>query len=431
MRMKSSRTRGNDGATAHHHHPWPAAGRNPCGIRRVVPPQVVPTVGCPWLSNLVCRGTQAGFHRCRCWRSRILARRLEPRAGLRGSRHSNYGRLSQHPAPGCRVRHRPADFRLHQTLGGHRTRRAAAVLLRALLTTRHRTAWHHDHRRHFQPRGNDGATAHHHPPWPAAGRNPCGIRRVVPPQVVPTVGCPWLSNLVCRGTQAGFHRCRCWRSRILARRLEPRAGLRGSRHSNYGRLSQHPAPGCRVRHRPADFRLHQTLGGHRTRRAAAVLLRALLAAGHRLARHHDHWRHFQPIRVHGDCRAVQLRADRLRQGSRLYGSLQLSHHGHHGRLPVPARRWLHLCQERHAQHRRRVRLHPRAWPIAGSVRRLRADPARCLGEDGFLPVSRLAAQRIRTWANGQHRDTGPPGHEGCHLRDAAHHGHGVFHQIYQ
>ena len=282
----------------------------------------------------------------------------------------------------------------------------------------------------WRTRGNDGASANHHHPWPVAGRGTRCVYRMVPPQAVPPVGFRWLGHLIRCGTKVGFYCRRRWRSKILARRLGDQAGPRRGRHTNHGRPPQHPALGCCVRHRPVDDPLHQALGRRRTRQAAAVLLRALLAAGHRASWHHDHRRYFQPLRLYGNCRAVQLRADRLRQGPRLHGCLQLSHHGHHGCLFVPTGGRVCFCQNRHAQYRRRVRHHPRAWPIAGSVRRLRAHPAWRLGEDGLLPVSRLAAQLVRLRTNGQHRAACPLGHEGLRVRDAPHHGHGVFHRLY-
>ena len=202
--------------------------------------------------------------------------------------------------------------------------------------------------------GNDRAASHHCHPWPAAGSDPRCVCRMVPPQVVPPVGCPWLGHFVCCGTKTGFHRCRHWRSKILARRLGDQAELRGGRDSNHSRYPEHPALGRRVRYRPADRPLCQAPGGYRTRRTAAVFLRTLLAAGRRAAWHHDHRRYIQPLRLHGDRRAVQLRADRLRQGARLYGLLQLPHHGHRGGLPVFARRRLCFHQARHTQHRQLI-----------------------------------------------------------------------------
>ena len=169
--------------------------------------------------------------------------------------------------------------------------------------------------------GNDTAAPHCHHPWAPAGSNPRRVHRMVPPQDIPPVGRGRAGGFVCRRAEAGIRGRQRRRAKILAQRLGKSTARIRRRHSNHGGSSQHPSVGGRLRHRAADRALCQALGEHRTSRAAEVFLRAVCPARHRAVRHRDHRRHFQPVRLHGDRGAVQLRADRLRQRPRLHGGV--------------------------------------------------------------------------------------------------------------
>ena len=155
----------------------------------------------------------------------------------------------------------------------------------------------------------------------------------------------------------------------LPRRCRARTDLLS--HRQLGAALGHRVPGRRAERFRAGAGLgHGDRGGavrlaQRRRRAAArpglPVLHHVLPVPGRVARHDDHRRRVQPVRVHRDLLAVELRADRARARSpRAIRGLPVPRARHHRRHLLRDRHRDPVPRDRHAQHRR-----PGAAPAPG------------------------------------------------------------------
>ena len=210
--------------------------------------------------------------------------------------------------------------------------------------------------------------------------------------------------------------------RVARRGLARRPGQlcpRGLERAVGGRVPGRPAHRLRaarsVRHRRGGvaFRAHQR-GTRNRHRQAPSLLRGIDAQPHRLARHHDHRRPLQPIRVPRDRVALVLRLGRvLARSSRAPRRLSLPRNGHGGRHFHLDRNRPAVRNHRHPEYRR-----PR-WPARGRRDRFHCKGgvrllARGGGSQGRdLPAARVAAQRLRLRSLGSERLPGRHRDQGC------------------
>ena len=205
---------------------------------------------------------------------------------------------------------------------------------------------------------------------------------------------------------------------LSPRRLGAALGHRVSRRSPQ---CLHPRSRLRRRRRDDALRPQKRGGGSRSGQTGLVL-QHVPAVSHGAARHHRDRRCLQHFRVSRDFVAVDLRADRARQGPAGAGRrLPVSDHGHDRRDLLRDRHRAPLSRYGQPQHPRHCRA-PRAdggGELAARACRAGLPHRRHLAEAGTVSAACVASERLRLRTVLRHGVPGGDGHEGCRLRAAA------------